>query len=46
MLFDTALPKLCQENIPCKTGRGLIKLKTKKIIGHALDKYFPSGAGK
>jgi len=28
MIFDTALPNLCQENKPCKSIGGLIKLKT------------------
>jgi len=31
MISDTALPKMCQENIPCKSVAGLIKLKFWKL---------------
>lgn len=37
MIFDTVLPKMCQENIPCKYIEGLIKLKFKKITGQVFN---------
>jgi len=32
MIFDTVLPRECQENIPCKSVVGLIKLVLQKMV--------------